>query len=149
PVAEAALDGEYWWHNIRSPVRFSEGMAALVGGGFRIFVEIGPNPVLQSYLHDAARAAEGQGRVLATLSRRQGSEDPFGEIAARCHVAGYDISAAARFDGPTELAGLPLYPWQKESFWFERTVEGANPANPPFEHPLLGFRQQQGPVPFW
>ncbi len=147
-VAAGLLDAEYWWRNIRSPVRFTDGMAALVGAGFRIFVEIGPNPVLQAYLHDALRAAEGQGRVLPTLSRKQEGEDPFPAIAARCHVAGYDITAAAQFDGPAALTGLPLYPWQKERFWFERTVEGSNPANPPFDHPLLGFRQE-GPVPFW
>ncbi len=147
-VAAGLLDAEYWWHNIRSPVRFTDAMAGLVGAGFRIFVEIGPNPVLQSYLHDALRAAEGQGRVLATLARRQGSENPFPTVAARCHVAGYDISGAERFDGPAELRGLPLYPWQKEHFWFERTVEGTNPVDPPYDHPLLGFRQN-GPVPFW
>jgi acyl transferase domain-containing protein len=147
-VVAGLLDGEYWWRNIRNPVGFSDGMAALVEGGFRIFVEIGANPVLQAYLHDALRAAEGQGRALATLSRKHGSEDPFPEIAARCHVAGFDISQAERFDGPADLHGLPLYPWQKERFWFERTVEGANPVDPPFDHPLLGFRQH-GPVPFW
>src|SRR5216684_4004905 len=147
-VAAGLLDADYWWRNIRSPVRFTDGMAALVGAGFRVFVEIGANPVLQSYLHDALRAAEGQGRVLATLSRKQGSQDPFPQIAAQCHVAGHDISGADRFDGPADLRGLPLYPWQKERFWFERTVEGANPVDPPFDHPLLGFRQQ-GPIPFW
>src|SRR5205823_15072519 len=108
----------------------------------------GPNPVLQTYLHDALRAVEGQGRSLATLSRRQGSEDPFPAIAARCHVAGYDITGAAQFDGPEERAGMPLYPWQKARFWFERTVEGSNLVDPPHDHPLLGFRQY-GPVPFW
>jgi phthiocerol/phenolphthiocerol synthesis type-I polyketide synthase C len=152
-VTAGLLDADYWWRNIRSPVRFTDGMAALVGAGFRIFVEIGANPVLQAYLHDALRAAEGQGRVLATLTRKdgtrkQGSPDPFPEIAARCHVAGYDIIGAERFDGPADLSGLPLYPWQKERFWFERTVEEVHPVNPSFDHPLLGFRQQ-GPVPFW
>ncbi len=82
-VEAGQLDAEYWWHNIRSPVQFTDGMAALVGAGCRIFVEIGPNAVLQSYLHDALRAAEGQGRVLGTLSRKQGTEDPFPAIAAR------------------------------------------------------------------
>src|SRR5216684_182032 len=116
-VAAGLLDADYWWRNIRSPVRFTDGMATLVDAGFRLFVEIGANPVLQSYLHDALRTAEGQGQVLATLSRKQGSEDPFPEIAARCHVAGHDISAAERFDGPADLCGLPLYPWQKQRFW--------------------------------
>ncbi len=147
-VAAGQLDAEYWWRNIRSPVRFSDGMAGLVDAGFRIFVEIGANPVLQAYLHDALRAAEGQGRVLATLARKHGSGDPFPGIAARCHVAGYDIIGAERFDGPVDLRGLPLYPWQKERFWFERTVESTNPVDPSFDHPLLGFRQQ-GPVQSW
>jgi acyl transferase domain-containing protein/NADPH:quinone reductase-like Zn-dependent oxidoreductase/acyl carrier protein len=147
-AAAGELDAEYWWRNIRHPVCFTDGMAALVGGGFRIFVEIGPNPVLQAYLHDALRAAEGQGRVLATLARKQGPGDPFPAIVARCHVAGFDITAAAPFDGPAEPRDLPLYPWQRERFWFDRTVEASHPIDPVFEHPLLGFRQQ-GPAPFW
>src|SRR5207248_2144837 len=61
PAAAGLLDAEHWWRNIRSPVRFTDGMASLVGAGFRIFVEIGPNPVLQAYLHDALRATEGEG----------------------------------------------------------------------------------------
>jgi NADPH:quinone reductase-like Zn-dependent oxidoreductase/NAD(P)-dependent dehydrogenase (short-subunit alcohol dehydrogenase family)/acyl carrier protein/SAM-dependent methyltransferase len=44
--------------------------------------------------------------------------------------------------------GLPLYPWDRQSFWFALTAEGADPVNAPFEHPLLGFRQR-GPVPCW
>ena len=148
PVAGGVVDAEYWWRNIRHPVVFTDGMAVLVERGFRVFLEIGAHPVLQAYLHDALRAAEGQGRVLATLARKQGSADPFPAIAARCHVAGYDIVGAERFDGPADPSGLPLYPWQKERFWFEPTVEGSNPANPPFDHPLLGFRQPSA-VPFW
>src|SRR5262249_25200621 len=147
-VQPGQLDGEYWWRNIRSPVRFADGMAALVAAGFRIFVEIGPHPVLQPYLHDALRAVGGQGRVLATLTRRQGGDDPFPGIAARCHVAGCDITGGERFDGSVELGGLPLYVWQKEHFWFGRTVEDAHSMDPPFDHPLLGFRQG-GPVPSW
>ncbi|HVB16144.1 MAG TPA: type I polyketide synthase, partial [Stellaceae bacterium] len=148
PVVAGLLGADYWWKNIRSPVRFADGMAALVDAGFGIFVEIGANPVLQAYLHDALRAAEGQGRVLATLGRKQDREDPFSGIAARCHVAGSDITGAERFDGPAERNGLPLYPWQKERFWFERTVENLIAVDARFDHPLLGFRQL-GPVASW
>ena len=147
-VGEGLLDAEYWWRNIRHPVRFTDAMAALVADGFRLFVEIGPNPVLQAYLHDALRAADGQGQVLATLGRKPGHDDPFPAIAARCHVAGHDITGSSRFDGPHALAGLPLYPWQKQRFWFEQSVESAGSVNPPFEHPLLGFRPA-GPQSAW
>ena len=53
----------------------------------------------------------------------------------------YDIIGPQRFDGPAAPGGLPLYPWNRERFWFERTVEGSNSIDPPFDHPLLGFRQ--------
>ncbi|MBV9585665.1 MAG: SDR family NAD(P)-dependent oxidoreductase, partial [Alphaproteobacteria bacterium] len=148
PVRAGQLGAEYWWHNIRSPVRFTEATAGLVADGARIFVEIGPNPVLQAYLHDALRAADNEGRVLATLSRKQGEGDPFPAIAAQCHVAGHDMTGAVRFGGPADPRGLPLYPWQHERCWFEHTVEDIGVTNPAFVHPLLGFRQA-GPVPSW
>jgi len=163
PATSGELDAAYWWRNIRNPVRFAEGMARLVGDGFRLFVEIGPHPVLQAYLHDALRAAEAQGiniqginiqgtdiqgRVLGTLARRQGDADPFAAIAGRIHVAGYDFTAARQFDGLAAPDGLPLYPWNRERYWFERTVEASSPIDPRLDHPLLGFRQD-GPVRSW
>ncbi|HTT79446.1 MAG TPA: SDR family NAD(P)-dependent oxidoreductase [Stellaceae bacterium] len=148
PVAAGDLDADYWWRNIRNPVCFADGMAALTASGCRIFLEIGPNPVLQPYAKDALPTADTEGRVLATLLRKESSDDPFPAIAARCHVAGHTIAAAASFDGPGDPARLPLYPWQKERCWFDRTVEDTRLVDPPFAHPLLGFRQQ-GPVASW
>ena len=148
PIRAGMLGAEYWWHNVRNPVRFVEAMAALIATDHRVFIEIGPNPVLLSYLHDGLRAGEAQGRVLATLSRKDADSDPFPTIAAQCHVAGHDLAAAGWFDGAANPRGLPLYPWQRERFWFERTVEGPDLTNPQFVHPLLGFLQA-GPVPSW
>ncbi len=147
-VEEDSLDAGYWWRNIRSPVRFAEATAFLAAEGYRIFLEIGPNAILQSYLTDALRAAKVDGRVLATLSRKQFDGDPFPAIAANCHVSGYDFTQSSRFDGMADPRGLPLYPWDRQSFWFGLTAEGADPVNTPFEHPLLGFRQR-GPIPCW
>ncbi len=143
-----ALDAQHWWRNIRNPVRFADATAVLIGEGYRVFLEIGPGAILQSYLADGLRAADAEGRVLSTLSRGDVEGDPFPTIAARCCVAGYDLAQAPAFDGRRDPRGLPFYPWRRESFWFDSTVEAANPENPPFDHPLLGFRQN-GPVPNW
>jgi acyl transferase domain-containing protein/NADPH:quinone reductase-like Zn-dependent oxidoreductase/acyl carrier protein len=143
-----ALDAGYWWRNVRSPVRFAEAAARLIGEGYRIFVEIGPTAILRSYLADALRAAEADGRVLASLTRKPATGDPFTAIAAHCHVAGYDLSQSSLFDGPTNPRGVPLYPWERQRFWFGKTAEAVDPVNPRFDHPLLGFRQR-GPVPCW
>ncbi|MEO1103988.1 MAG: type I polyketide synthase, partial [Pseudomonadota bacterium] len=48
------LGGQYWWDNVRNPVHFSDAVSALLDE-HRIFVEIGPRPVLTGYLSDAAR----------------------------------------------------------------------------------------------
>ena len=147
-VEDDSLDPGYWWRNIRSPVRFAEATAFLTAEGYRIFLEIGSTAILQSYLTDALRAAKVDGRVLATLSRKPFDGDPFPAIAANCHVAGSDFTQSPGFDGMADPRGLPLYPWDRQSFWFGLTAEGADPVNAPFEHPLLGFRQR-GPVPCW
>lgn len=140
-VAAGALDAVHWWRNIRDPVRFSTAIETLIGDGYRVFAEIGATPVLLGYLRDGLRAAQPAGTVMATLDRRDPPGDPFPAVAARLHVAGHDMSGGAWLDGPDDPRGLPLYPWQRERFWFGRTVEAAEPVNPVCDHPLLGFRK--------
>jgi phthiocerol/phenolphthiocerol synthesis type-I polyketide synthase C len=147
-VLPGALDAGYWWRNIRDPVCFATAIETLIADGCRIFAEIGPSPILLSYLREALHAAEPVGNALATLDRRDAPGDPFPIIAARLHVAGCDMSRAAWLDGPDDPRGLPLYPWQRQRFWFGRTVEAIDQTNPRCDHPLLGFRQP-GSVPGW
>ena len=144
-VTGAALDGRllgggYWWTNVRRPVRFAQAARALVAAGTRIFLEVGPQPVLQSYLHDALRAAATPGAVLSTLSRRRQAADPFALAAIRCHVAGLDLSGHAMFDGPASPDGLPAYPWQRETYILNRSEEATDLVGAASDHPLLGWR---------
>jgi len=141
-VEAAMLDADHWWRNVRHPVRFADATARLIGEGHRIFLEIGPRAILQSYLTDGLRSGEVQGRVLATLSREPDDHDPFPAVAAHCHAAGYDWTSSPSFEGPSNPRGLPLYPWNRERFWFSVTAEAPDLVNPPFDHPLLGFRQR-------
>jgi phthiocerol/phenolphthiocerol synthesis type-I polyketide synthase C len=148
-IEGGSLDADYWWRNVRAPVLFAEAAQAMVEDGFRIFVEVGPHPVAQAYLNDALRAADKEGRVVPTLSRRPIKADPIAAIAARVHAAGGDIRHAAIFapqsSDAAELRSLPRYPWQRERFWVPRTPESTDPATVPYDHPLLG--QRVGPQP--
>lgn len=147
-VTGAALDGaaaEYWWRNLREPVRFEAAIRAALGLGARVFVEIGPNPVLQSYLRETARAAGVEASHLASLSKREAEgADPIAAAADRAVLAGADPRGAALFDGPAERR-LPLTPFARKPFRQASTVEGARLADPRAEHPLLGMRVGQEP----
>jgi acyl transferase domain-containing protein/NADPH:quinone reductase-like Zn-dependent oxidoreductase/acyl carrier protein len=144
-VTGAAFDGEsldasYWWRNVREPVLFAEAARAMVADGARIFVEIGPHAVLGAYLTDALTTSDKEGRVIASLARRQIRHDPVATIAARAHAAGADMRRADAFVGEAAVRGLPAYPWQRERFWVARTDEATDTVTLPFEHPLLGVR---------
>ena len=143
-IAGDLLDEDYWWRNIREPVRFSDAVRDLIARDYRIFVEIGPNPALQSYIRDGLKAADAAGRVIATLAHRQHGADPLPAIVAECHVAGADISRSEVFDGPVNVPELPRYPWQHETYWFGHTSEGLFLNSPLRDHPLLGFRTDPG-----
>ncbi|WP_120007092.1 type I polyketide synthase [Teichococcus vastitatis] len=142
----AALDAAYWWHNLRDPVRFQDAVQAAVDAGARLFIEIGPHPVLQSYLRDSLRAAEAEAPVLASLSRRDGAGDPFPAMADRALAQGAVLRDAAAWTGPAEWRSLPHTPYDRQRAWFTATTESARLTDPVLDHPLLGFRQGQEPL---
>lgn len=45
-IDTAVLDGEYWYRNLRDPVRFEQATRSLLEEGYRMFVEVSPHPVL-------------------------------------------------------------------------------------------------------
>jgi phthiocerol/phenolphthiocerol synthesis type-I polyketide synthase C len=135
----------YWWRNLRQPVRFEAAIRGAVARGARIFLEVGPNPVLQSYVRETYRAAGVEGAVLATLSKRDAEDrDPFPAIADRATLAGVDPRGGPAFQGPAERR-LPLTPFARARAWYPVTTETARLVDPVAEHPLLGFRR--GPEP--
>ncbi|MBO1073055.1 type I polyketide synthase [Roseomonas marmotae] len=135
------LDAGYWWRNLRAPVRFQAAAQAAVDAGARLFIEIGPNPVLQSYLRDSLRAAEAEAPVMPSLSRRDGAGDPFPAMMDRAFAQGADPRGAAIWAGPSRRDGLPATPFDRRSHWFASTPESIRLTDPLLDHPLLGFRQ--------
>ena len=142
PLSGEALDADYWWRNIREPVRFAEAIDHLIANEARVFVEIGPNPILLSYLRNQLRAREVEGRIIGTLTRQPAPRDPFARVAADCFAAGCDVSGAPDFAGPVAIRGLPRYPWQRTRHWFTPTSERLLVMEPIADHPMLGFRRE-------
>jgi hypothetical protein len=73
-LSGSELGGLYWWRNVRQRVRFADAVATAIRGGARLFVEIGPRPVLQTYLNDGLSTAEVGGGVLSCDDQAEGQD---------------------------------------------------------------------------
>jgi len=134
-----AAGAAYWWRNLREPVRFRDAARAAAAAGARLFLEIGPAPVLQSYLRESLREDGTEAAILPSLTRRDPAGDPFPAIADRATARGADPRGAKAFAGPAGR-DLPLTPFARSPTWFPRTVESARLTDPVRDHPLLGIR---------
>src|SRR5690606_34762865 len=66
-------DAEYWYANLRRPVRFDRAIQALLSDGHRGFVECSPHPVLTRGIGETA--ADTEAVVVETLRRGEDGID--------------------------------------------------------------------------
>ncbi|MBO9357394.1 SDR family NAD(P)-dependent oxidoreductase [Bordetella petrii] len=141
-----SLDAEYWWRNVREPVRFQHAVDALVASGENIYIEIGPHPVLRSYINDSLATAERKGRVLLTASRGNDEPAKIRDTAGQAVCAGAQVDWQDLFPWEGRHVALPAYPWQRERHWHPVTPESLGQLQRAKVHPLLGHpvRQHEG-----
>ncbi|MEV5508728.1 type I polyketide synthase [Streptomyces orinoci] len=147
-----AADADYWWRNVREPVRFADAACALQDHGCDVFVEVGPHPVLGTYLHRTAAGRARRAEVVPTLSRADGGPGALDTAVARLAAAGARLDWARYFPRPGRVVDLPAYPWQRERHWSGEPhwwdTEPAEDAAAAPDHPLLGVRRSH-PDPSW
>ncbi|WP_030194541.1 type I polyketide synthase [Streptomyces sp. NRRL S-87] len=110
----AEMDGAYWVENLCRPVRFATVVDRLLDEDVTHVVEVSAHPVLVPAVERLGALRQEPPAVLGTLHRDRGSCADLAEAFARGHVAGLTPY------GPrptTRDAGLPPYPWQRQSYW--------------------------------
>jgi phthiocerol/phenolphthiocerol synthesis type-I polyketide synthase C len=132
------LDAEYWWRNLREPVRFEAAVKAILDRGETLFMEIGPHNILSGYINEAIRGAGIEAQVFATLKRNQGERDQVRHAARQAMTAGADTAWQRFFPFPGRFVPLPNYPWQKEHLWLSPSPESRSLLESRHIHPLLG-----------
>nr|WP_320010985.1 type I polyketide synthase [uncultured Desulfobulbus sp.] len=137
------LGAEYWWWNIRQPVLFQRAVEAMQADGINIFMEIGPHPVLRSYLNDCIRASNAEGRVIPTLKREDDTPLRVIEACSQALLAGAPLDWSCYFSGPHPFMPLPNYPWMRERYWHSQTTEAYGTLDRHKLHPLLGYSLRQ------
>lgn len=145
-LAGHELDAAYWWRNVRLPVQFEAAANATISDGLSVFVEIGPHPVLRTYLKDALEQAARPGRVLVTASRGEDDPEKILDTAGQAILSGVNVNWQTLFPWKGEHSSLPTYPWQRERHWHSVTADSPATLTRSRTHPLLGYalRQQDG-----
>ncbi|WP_058041947.1 type I polyketide synthase [Streptomyces roseifaciens] len=144
------LDASYWWQNIRRPVRFATAVELARADGADIFLEIGPHPVLRTYLRRAASAdRQGLVAVLATLRRDGDGPGALRHTLAGLLAAGAPVETEHFFPRPGLITDLPAYPWQRRRHWVGTPQSWTKSSGSGLlDHPLLGERLP-APHPVW
>ncbi|WP_433859776.1 type I polyketide synthase [Streptomyces kronopolitis] len=114
------LDPEYWYRNLREPVRFLDITEAMLADGFGYFVEASPHPQLTVGTHQTLKAADSDGTVLGSLRRDAGGPEQMLLSVAEGYVHGLPVDWTRVLE-PGARVPLPTYAFQHEHYWLTAT----------------------------
>ncbi|WP_460444064.1 type I polyketide synthase, partial [Amycolatopsis cihanbeyliensis] len=114
------VDAGYWYRNLRHTVAFEPAVRALLDQRYRMFVEIGPHPVLTPGIQETIDTTGVPAATGATLRREDGGLDRWLTSLAELYVRGLAVDWSACFArASTREVDLPTYPFQHERYWPE------------------------------
>lgn len=135
------MDADYWYRNLREPVRFHDRVVQLLAAGEHTFVELSPHPVLAPAITDTLAEAAGrtQSAVVITLHRDRPDQDSLATALAQLHNHGHSPSWSAVHPRARQVE-LPTYPFEHRRYWLAPTPsdDASGLGLDRAEHPLLG-----------
>ncbi|WTL36059.1 SDR family NAD(P)-dependent oxidoreductase [Nocardia sp. NBC_01503] len=140
-IDTATLDADYWFTNMREPVRYHDTVLRLHADGHRTFVENTPHPSLAAATSDIFDDAGVDGVTLASLRRNSGGRAQWLTALAHAHVAGVSLDWQSILrESASERVDLPTYAFQRQRYWLNvsSTVTDASDLGlTAVDHPLL------------
>ncbi|WP_043218744.1 acyltransferase domain-containing protein, partial [Streptomyces sp. 351MFTsu5.1] len=144
PVEGPELDADYWYTNLRHPVRFHQALTHLINTGHHTTIETSPHPVLTPAIEETAETTNTPLTALHTLRR----DASFTTALAHAHVTGTTPHWAALLPPPHHHTPPPTYPFQHHHYWLEsstaplRATGIAVPMDAPQDDPVAEFRER-------
>jgi acyl transferase domain-containing protein/acyl carrier protein/SAM-dependent methyltransferase len=121
-TADEATDPGYWARQIRQPVRFAEGLSALLADETLALLEVGPGQTL-SALARRQLAQPNERIVLASTRHPQESQPDQALILTtlgKLWLAGVEIDwRGFAADEIRRRVSLPTYPFERQRYWIE------------------------------
>ncbi|HLO02134.1 MAG TPA: type I polyketide synthase [Symbiobacteriaceae bacterium] len=112
------FSADYWCQQMRNPVRFAQAVEAAGAAGHTVFLELSPHPVLCGAIRRCAQEAT----ALPSLRRHEANAQTLRQTAARLYTLGAPLNWSVMMPGDGRPVRLPHYPWQRERYWQETSV---------------------------
>ncbi|WP_079634599.1 type I polyketide synthase [Mycobacteroides abscessus] len=113
---------DYWCKNVRDSVLFAKAVDTLIGDRYRVFLELGPHPVLLGNIRESFVRHSVSGAAIQTLHRDHDDEQSVLQAITDLYAVGA-IDAPGQADiyesGVVPHMDLPKYPWSQEEVWEE------------------------------
>ncbi|MCQ4045629.1 type I polyketide synthase [Streptantibioticus rubrisoli] len=137
-----AMDAGYWYRNLRQTVGFAPAVRALLGQGYRFFVEVSSHPVLTGGIQEITDGVGARAVAVGTLRRDLGGRDRFLTCLAELYVGGAPVDWSRTFAGTgARRVALPTYAFQRERYWLPEPTSGAAPQEAGEVAPVSGSGQ--------
>ena len=141
-IDTATLDADYWYRNLRQPVRFDAAVGSASAHGYRRFIECSPHPVLVAAIEDILTHTAGDATVtIPTLGRDNGGIDRFWSSADQLFTSGASVDWSSMLSGSGRPVPLPTYAFTRQRYWLATATGGGDPellGVDDAEHGLLG-----------
>ncbi|MYV97960.1 acyltransferase domain-containing protein, partial [Streptomyces sp. SID3343] len=118
-IDTAQLNGGYWYDNLRGRVLFEPAVRRMVDDGFRVFVEMGPHPVLTSPVEEMVEDVADT-VVTASSRRDRGEVEAVVGSLAHLYARGGAVNWSALY-GERQRVDLPTYAFQRQRYWLAST----------------------------
>lgn len=118
------FNNDYWWQNVRQPVRFAKAAQTIVNDGYAIFLEVGPHPVLRTNIGECLTAADKKGFTVPSLRRGEPELPGMLNSLGTLHTLGIQINWSP-FTQKGRFVKVPTYAWDRDTYWqeSERSIE--------------------------
>ena len=126
--AAEAVDPAYWVRHLREPVRFADGVSALLAED-RVLLEVGPGQTLTSLARLSLLERPDVSVIPTTRHPKDAGAEDFATLL-RALGALWIAGASIDWDGfhaseERRRVPLPTYPFERQRFWVERPRAGA------------------------
>lgn len=113
---------EYWWRNVREPVKFAQAMEELIKNEFSIFLELSPHPVLANSITESLLFTRRNGTVLPSIKRKFPERFSLLSSLGALHDLGVEATWSQLYPGSYADVTIPGYDWNREYSWHQSTL---------------------------